>query len=100
MAGEGVQLLQVGVGEGQHLRQERIEPHVVGKPAAEFRSFVLGKLLEPLHDRVEQRVEPVLGRCSAEVDLGEAIDVVRVVDREFFQARPAVVQQVGIGGLR
>ena len=100
VAGEGVQLLQVGVGEGQHLRQERIEAHVVGKSAAEFRSFVLGKLLEPLHDRVQQRVEPVLGRRGAEVGLGEAFDVVRVVDRELVQARPAVVQQVGIGGLR
>ena len=32
---EDVELLQIGVGEGQHLRQEGVEPHVVGELAAE-----------------------------------------------------------------
>ena len=35
VAREDVELLEVGVGEGQHLRQEGVEPDVVGELAAE-----------------------------------------------------------------
>ena len=45
VAGEGVELLEVGVGEGQHLGQERVEPHAVGELPAEVALFLTGEFL-------------------------------------------------------
>ena len=69
---EHVELLEVGVGEGQHLREEGVEPHVVGELAAEVVLLLLGQRLEALDHRREHGVEPVLRRLGVEVDLGEA----------------------------
>ena len=62
---EDVELLEVGVGEGQHLRQERVEPHVVGELAAEVVLLLLGELLEALDHGREHGIEPVLRRLGS-----------------------------------
>ena len=50
---EDVELLEVGIGEGQHLGEERVEPHVVGELTAEVVLLLLGERLEALDHRRE-----------------------------------------------
>ena len=69
---EDVELLEVGVGEGQHLGEEGVEPHVVGELAAEVVLLLLGERPEALDHGREHGVELVLRRLGVEVDLGEA----------------------------
>ncbi len=52
-----VELLQVGVGERDDLREKRVEPHVVAEVAAEL-ALVLGRRgLVAIDDRSEGRVQ-------------------------------------------
>ena len=71
MAGEHVQLLQIGVGEGQHLRQEGVEPHVVGELAAELVPLVLRQLREAVDHRSQAPRKAGPASLSVEVDLAK-----------------------------
>ena len=83
---EDVELLQIGVGERQHLGEEGVEPHVVGELAAEALPLVLVKVLEPPDDGIEHRVEAILLDLGVEEDPGEAVHVGLRVHREPFEA--------------
>ena len=82
VAGEDVELFQVGVGEGQDLGQEGIQPHVVSELAPEVAPFVGFEIAEPRQARIEHPVEPVLRGPAVEVDAGERFDVRLAVDAE------------------
>ena len=82
MTREHVELLQVGVGERQHLGEEGVEPHVVGEVAAEIVLLRLGERPGALDDRREGLVELVLRGLPVEVDPGEAIHVGLGMDRK------------------
>ena len=99
MPREDVELLQVGVGEGEHLRQEGVKPHVVGQLAAEVVLLLLGKSLEAIDDGREHRVELVLRRFRSRSRPGEAVDVGVGVDGKRGELRLNVVEQVRIGRL-
>ena len=79
---EHVELLQIGVGERQHLDEEGVEPHVVGEVAAEVSLLRLGERPNALDDRREGLVELVLRGLAVEVDPGEAVDVGLGIDRK------------------
>ena len=97
---EDVQLLQVGVGKGQYLRKESVEPLVVGEQAPEFMALVPVEVLKTLHHRRERGIEPVLGDPGVEPDPGEAVHVALRVHRKRAQPGLDAVEQVGIGGFR
>ena len=48
MAGEDVQLLKIGIGEGQNLRQERIQSDIVRELPAEIYLLLLGEIHKTL----------------------------------------------------
>jgi hypothetical protein len=95
-----VELLQVGVGEGEHLGEEGVEPHVVGELPAEVNALLLGHLPEALDRPREHGVQPVLRRLGVEVDPGEGFDVRLGVHRKRGEARLDLVKEVRVGRLR
>src|SRR5207237_2014230 len=60
MAREDVSLLEIGVGEGQDLREEGVKPHVVGELPTAVVLLVLGEGAEALDYGGEHGVELVL----------------------------------------
>ena len=100
MAGEDVKLLQVRVGEGQHLGQEGIEAHVVGQLASEVRTLLLGESPEPGNMGREEGIDLILARLAVEVEPGELLGIGLGVDVEVEQSLLDVVEQVRIGRLR
>lgn len=56
MLRKNVEFFQVEVGEGQHLRQEGVEPDEVGELAAEILLLILGQLTETLYDGGKGRI--------------------------------------------
>ena len=55
IAGEDVELLEVGVAEGQDLRQEGIEAVVLPEAAPEVGSHIGVEIAEPIHDAPASR---------------------------------------------
>ncbi len=93
---EDVQLLEVGVGEGQHLGEERVEANVVGELPTEVVLFVGGEAPEALDHRGQLGVQAVLGRLGVEVDACEGVDVAFGVCAEREQASVCFVEQVRV----
>ena len=98
--GEDVELFQVGVGERQHLREERVQAYVVGELAAEAATLVGVEIGEAPARRFQRCVEPVLGRPGVEVHPGEGPDVVGREHAEVEQPVLNLVEEVGVGLLR
>src|SRR6266852_1140829 len=100
VAREDVELLELHVGEGQHLGQKRVEPNVVRELAAEVLLLLLAERLEALDHGREYGVKAILRRLGIEVDLGEAVHVRRGVDWELEKAPLDFVQEIRIGRFR
>ena len=100
MARKHIEFLKVRVGEGQHLREERVEADVIGELASEIVPLVLCEVPEALDYRGEYGIEPILRRLGVEIHLGKDIHVGISVDREGAQARRHLVQQIGVGRFR
>src|SRR6266536_696600 len=100
MAGEGVQLFEVGVGESQYLGQECVDANVVRELAAKVLLLFLRKGLESIDYRRERGIELVLRSLAIEVDLGEGVDVCVGVYRVAKQSRLDFVENIGVCRLR
>ena len=97
---EDVELLEVRVSEGQHLREEGVEPHVVGELAPEVLLLLGQQRLEAVDCRSEHSVEPVLRGFRVEVGPGERVDVGLRIDRERREPVLNLVKQIRVSRFR
>ena len=100
MSGELVELFEVGVGEGQDLGEEGVEPCVVGELAEEVSPLFVDQLGEALACGFEGGVDPVLGCLRTEVRRCERLDV--GISEHAVVEKPALqfVEEVGVGLFR
>ena len=98
MPGELVELLEIGVGEGQDLGEKGVEAGVVGELAEKVSRFFVDQLGEALAGGFEGGVDPVLGCLrTEEVCPCEGLDVGGREHSEVEQPSLDLVQQVGVG---
>ena len=99
-AREDIQFLEIRVGEGQDLRQEGVEPDVVGQLAPAVRLLVLRQLHKPIHHRPERGIKLILCGLGIEVETGEGIHLRPGEDVEVEELTLEVVKEVRVGGFR